>query len=57
MKTKLKAHLWTLPRWFATPLFVAPAVLGGSLSGRDDFQFMAGCYRNDPDYGRRAFFQ
>ncbi|MDD5190320.1 MAG: prenyltransferase [Dehalococcoidales bacterium] len=33
MKRKLKAHLWTLPRWFATPLFAAPAVLGGLLSG------------------------
>ena len=33
MKTKLKAHLWTLPRWFATPLFAAPAILGGLLAG------------------------
>ncbi len=30
---KLKAHLWTLPRWFAMPLFAAPAILGGLLSG------------------------
>jgi 1,4-dihydroxy-2-naphthoate octaprenyltransferase len=33
MKEKLKVHLWTLPRWFATPLFGAPAVLGGLLAG------------------------
>jgi len=33
MKKKLKVHLWTLPRWFATPLFGAPAVLGGLLAG------------------------
>jgi 1,4-dihydroxy-2-naphthoate octaprenyltransferase len=30
---KIKVHLWTLPRWFAAPLFGAPAVLGGLLSG------------------------
>ena len=30
---KIKVHLWTLPRWFATPVFVAPAILGGLLSG------------------------
>lgn len=33
MKKKLKVHLWTLPRWFATPLFGATAVLGGLLAG------------------------
>jgi 1,4-dihydroxy-2-naphthoate octaprenyltransferase len=33
MLKKLKAHIWTLPRWFATPLFAAPAILGGLLSG------------------------
>jgi 1,4-dihydroxy-2-naphthoate octaprenyltransferase len=33
MKRKVKVHLWTLPRWFALPLFGAPAVLGGLLSG------------------------
>jgi 1,4-dihydroxy-2-naphthoate octaprenyltransferase len=33
MKKKLKAHLWTLPRWFAAPLFGAAAVLGGLLAG------------------------
>jgi 1,4-dihydroxy-2-naphthoate octaprenyltransferase len=33
MKTKIKVHLFTLPRWFATPLFGAPAVLGGLLAG------------------------
>jgi 1,4-dihydroxy-2-naphthoate octaprenyltransferase len=30
---KVKVHLWTLPRWFALPLFAAPAILGGLLSG------------------------
>ena len=30
---KLKAHLWTLPRWFAAPIFGASAVLGGLLAG------------------------
>lgn len=33
MNRKLKAHLWTLPRWFATPLFASPAILGGLLAG------------------------
>jgi 1,4-dihydroxy-2-naphthoate octaprenyltransferase len=33
MITKAKVHLWTLPRWFAAPLFGAPAILGGLLSG------------------------
>jgi 1,4-dihydroxy-2-naphthoate octaprenyltransferase len=33
MKIKIKVHLWTLPRWFATPIFGASAVLGGLLSG------------------------
>src|SRR5512143_2815759 len=31
--TKLKAHLWTLPRWFAAPLFGSSAVLGALLAG------------------------
>jgi 1,4-dihydroxy-2-naphthoate octaprenyltransferase len=30
---KIKVHLWTLPRWFAAPIFGASAVLGGLLSG------------------------
>ncbi len=30
---KIKVHLWTLPRWFALPVFAAPAILGGLLSG------------------------
>jgi len=30
--SKLKAHLWTLPRWFAAPLFGGAAVLGGLLA-------------------------
>jgi len=33
MNMKIKVHLWTLPRWFAAPLFGASAVLGGLLSG------------------------
>jgi 1,4-dihydroxy-2-naphthoate octaprenyltransferase len=33
LERKVKAHLWTLPRWFAAPLFGAPAVLGGLMSG------------------------
>jgi 1,4-dihydroxy-2-naphthoate octaprenyltransferase len=33
MRKKFKAHIWTLPRWFAGPLFGAPAVLGGLLAG------------------------
>ena len=33
MKKKIKVHLFTLPRWFATPLFAAPAILGGLLAG------------------------
>jgi 1,4-dihydroxy-2-naphthoate octaprenyltransferase len=33
MATRIKVHLWTLPRWFAAPLFGAPAILGGLLSG------------------------
>ncbi len=30
---KIKAHLWTLPRWFAAPLMAAPVVLGALLTG------------------------
>jgi 1,4-dihydroxy-2-naphthoate octaprenyltransferase len=33
MKAGLKAHLWTLPRWFAAPLFAGPAALGALLTG------------------------
>ena len=33
MKGKLKAYLWTLPRWFAAPIFGGSAVLGGLLAG------------------------
>ena len=33
MQQKVKAHLWTLPRWFAGPIFGGSAVLGGLLSG------------------------
>ena len=31
--TKLKAHLWTLPRWFAAPFFGASILLGSVLAG------------------------
>jgi 1,4-dihydroxy-2-naphthoate octaprenyltransferase len=31
--SKIKAHLWTLPRWFAAPLVAAPVVLGALLTG------------------------
>jgi 4-hydroxybenzoate polyprenyltransferase len=30
---KIKAHLWTLPRWFAAPLMAAAVVLGALLAG------------------------
>lgn len=30
---KLKAHLWTLPRWFATPYFGGVLLLGAALAG------------------------
>jgi 1,4-dihydroxy-2-naphthoate octaprenyltransferase len=33
VKTKIKVHLWTLPRWFALPLFGVPAILGALLAG------------------------
>ena len=33
MKAKLKAHLWTLPRWFAIISAVSAIVLGGIISG------------------------
>ncbi len=33
MQRKLKVHLWTLPRWFAAPIFGASAILGGLLAG------------------------
>jgi len=39
MATRLKVHLWTLPRWFATPLFASPAALGVLLTG--DFDLSA----------------
>lgn len=31
--TKLKAHLWTLPRWFALPFFGSAILLGAVLAG------------------------
>lgn len=31
--TKLKAHLWTLPRWFALPFFGGSALIGSLLAG------------------------
>jgi len=33
VKTKLKAHLWTLGRWFALPFFGAAALIGSLLAG------------------------
>ncbi len=33
MKAKLKAHLWTLPRWFAAPYFGGVLLLGALLAG------------------------
>jgi len=33
MKTKLKAHLLTLPRWFAAPFFGSALLLGAVLAG------------------------
>jgi 1,4-dihydroxy-2-naphthoate octaprenyltransferase len=30
---KIKAHLWTLPRWFAAPFFAMAAILGALLAG------------------------
>lgn len=34
--TKLKAHLWTLPRWFAAPYFAAVLLLGAVIAGGID---------------------
>jgi len=31
--TKIKAHLWTLPRWFAAPFFGSAILLGAVLAG------------------------
>jgi hypothetical protein len=31
--SRIKAHLWTLPRWFAAPFFGSAVVLGALLSG------------------------
>jgi len=33
MRAKLKAHLWTLPRWFAAPWFGSVILLGAALAG------------------------
>jgi len=33
LKDKIKAHLWTLPRWFATPFFGSVLLLGAVLAG------------------------
>ncbi len=38
--TKIKAHLWTLPRWFAAPLFLGSAAIGALLVG--DFSLNSG---------------
>lgn len=46
MKAKIKAHLWTLPRWFALPFFgssiLLGAVLAGGISGNAWFGLIAG---------------
>jgi 1,4-dihydroxy-2-naphthoate octaprenyltransferase len=39
---KLKIHLWTLPRWFAAPIFGSSAVLGGLLAGGMSFNSWLG---------------
>lgn len=36
IKTKLKAHFWTLPRWFAAPYFGGVLLLGAVLAGGID---------------------
>lgn len=33
MKQKIKAHLWTLPRWFAIPFFGSSILIGSVLAG------------------------
>jgi len=33
MGAKIKAHLWTLPRWFATPFFGVTLLIGAVLAG------------------------
>ena len=33
MKEKIKAHLWTLPRWFAAPFFGCSLLIGAVLAG------------------------
>ncbi len=33
MTSRIKAHLWTLPRWFAAPFFGSGVVLGALLAG------------------------
>lgn len=42
LKAKLKAHLWTLPRWFATPFFGSVILLGAVLAGGIDFNAWIG---------------
>ena len=54
MVLKVKAHLWTLPRWFATPFFGGVLLLGAVLAGGIDANawiglaagllVMAGCH-------------
>ena len=33
LRAKLKAHLWTLPRWFAAPFFGSALLIGCALAG------------------------
>lgn len=37
MKEKIKAHLITLPRWFAAPAAICAVILGGAISGGSVF--------------------
>jgi len=39
---KLRVHLWTLPRWFAAPLFGGSALLGALLAGGMTFNSWLG---------------
>jgi 1,4-dihydroxy-2-naphthoate octaprenyltransferase len=34
MNVKIKAHLWTLPRWFAAPFFGSAVIFGALLAGK-----------------------
>lgn len=42
MIVKIKAHLWILPRWFATPFFASAIILGALLAGGTTFNSWLG---------------